>query len=74
MRTIDAASFKQQCMALLEELDPDGLVITSYGKPVARLLPFEHEHAKLIGSLHDKVKIRGDILSTGTDWDASGSS
>ena len=74
MKTIGSAKFKEQCLALLDNLDQDGLVITKRGKPVARLLPFERQHAELIGSLRHKVKIRGDILSTGIAWDASAES
>ena len=74
MKTIGAAKFKAQCLALLDDLEPDGLVITKRGKPVARLLPFDRQHAELIGSLRDKVEIRGDILSTGIEWDAGAQS
>ncbi len=74
MKTIGAAKFKAECLALLDDLDPDGLVITKRGKPVARLLPFDRQHAELIGSLRDKVEIRGDILSTGIEWDAGAES
>ncbi len=69
MKTIDAAVFKEQCLELLDNLDQEGLVVSRRGKPVARLIPFEHQHAELIGSLRHKVKIRGDILSTGFDLD-----
>ena len=71
MKTVGAAKFKEQCLALLDNLEPDGLVITKRGKPVARLLPFDRQHAELIGSLSHKVEIRGDILSTGIGWNAS---
>ena len=71
MKTIGAAKFKERCLALLDDLDQDGLIISH---PVARLLPFEHQHAELIGSLRDKVEIRGDILSTGIEWDAGAES
>ena len=74
MKTIGAAKFKEQCLALLDNLDQDGLVVTKRGKPVARLLPFERQHAELIGSLRRKVEIQGDILSTGADWDADAES
>ncbi len=74
MKTIGAAKFKEQCLALLDELDDDGLVITKRGKPVARLLPYERRHAELIGSLSRKVKVRGDIFSTGVDWEAGAES
>ncbi len=40
MTTIDAAKFKEQCLALLDDLGEDGLVITKRGRPVARLLPY----------------------------------
>ena len=70
MKTIGAAKFKEQCLALLDDLGDDGLVITKHGRPVARLLPFERRHAELIGSLGHKVKVRGDILSTGLEWEA----
>lgn len=70
MKQIAAAKFKEQCLALLDEVDPDGIVITKHGKPVARLIPFEADSASLIGSLSRKLTIKGDILSTGADWDA----
>lgn len=68
--TIGAARFKEQCLALLDRLGPDGLVITKRGKPVARVLPFHRDSASLIGSLREKVEIKGDIMSTGIRWDA----
>ncbi len=74
MKTIGAAKFKERCLALLDRLDHDGLVITKHGKPVARLIPFEQQHAELIGSLRDKVEVRGDIFSTGVDWEADAQS
>ncbi|MBI4538064.1 MAG: type II toxin-antitoxin system prevent-host-death family antitoxin [Gemmatimonadetes bacterium] len=69
-RTIGAARFKEQCLALLDSLDPEGIVITKHGKPVAKLVPIESESAELIGALADKLKIRGDVLSTGVSWNA----
>ena len=33
MREIPAAKFKEQCLALLEQVDPDGIVTTKRGKP-----------------------------------------
>ena len=74
MKTIGAAKFKEHCLALLEDLGDDGLVITKRGKPVARLLPYERRHAELIGSLSHKVRIRGDIFTTGIEWEAGAES
>ena len=70
MKQIAAAKFKAQCLSLLDEVDPDGIVITKHGKPVARLIPFASDSASLIGSLKGKVTIKGEILSTGLDWNA----
>ncbi|MYG81583.1 MAG: type II toxin-antitoxin system Phd/YefM family antitoxin [Gemmatimonadetes bacterium] len=70
MKTIGASRFKEQCLALLDRLGPDGLVITKHGRPVARVLPYEQDPASLIGSLRNDLKIKGDIMSTGVRWDA----
>ena len=61
-------------MALLDQLDADGLVITRHGKPVARVLPYDSQDADLIGSLKHKITIRGDIFSTGVRWNADAES
>jgi antitoxin (DNA-binding transcriptional repressor) of toxin-antitoxin stability system len=70
MKYIAAAKFKETCLALLDEVDPDGIVITKRGKPVAKLIPFGTTSSGLIGALAGKVVIKGDLLSTGVDWDA----
>ena len=69
-RRIGAAQFKEQCLQLLDELSPEGLVITKRGKPVAKLIPIRAESSALIGALAGKLTVKGDILSTGTAWDA----
>ena len=74
MKVIGAAKFKEQCLALLDDLGQDGLIITKRGRPVARLLPLERQDAELIGSLRDKIEVRGDILTTGIEWDADAQS
>lgn len=70
MKTVGAAKFKQQCLSLLDHLDPEGLVVTKHGKPVAHVLPYERRFAPLIGSLQDKIRVEGDLLSTGSAWQA----
>lgn len=71
MKTIGAAKFKEQCLALLDSLDAEGLIVTKHGKPVARVVPYDRQCADLIGSLRHKIKIRGDISTTGLSWDAN---
>ena len=69
MRKMGAAEFKQKCLALMDRVDPDGVVITKHGRAVAKLIPMGGEPAALIGSLKGKIRIKGDILSTGIHWD-----
>ncbi len=70
MSTIGATQFKQECLAILDRLGPEGIVITKHGKPIAKLVPIETESASLIGSLAGKIRVHGDLLTTGLRWDA----
>jgi prevent-host-death family protein len=70
MKTVPAAQFKAQCLSLLDRVGPEGIVITKHGKPVAKLVPIASEPAALIGSLKGKLRIKGDVFSTGIRWDA----
>jgi antitoxin (DNA-binding transcriptional repressor) of toxin-antitoxin stability system len=72
MKTIAAAKFKEQCLSLLDHLEPEGLVVTKHGKAVARVLPMARASADLIGALRGRIKVTGDLLSTGLRWDAGG--
>ena len=54
---------------MLDTLENEGVVITKRGKPVAKVIPISSDCADLIGSMKGKVKIKGDILSTGLEWD-----
>jgi prevent-host-death family protein len=74
VKRIGAAQFKEQCLALLDKLTPEGLVITKHGKPVARVIPYPRPSGDLIGSLQEKLEIHGDIISTGLTWDADAES
>ena len=70
MREISASKFKEQCLSLLDHLDLDGIVVTKHGKPVARVIPADSGCASLIGSMKGKVRVSGDVLSTGVHWNA----
>lgn len=70
METIAAAKFKEQCLALLDQVGPEGIIITKHGVPVARLVPVMSQFTDLIGKYKKKIKIKGDILSTGLKWHA----
>jgi len=70
MKSIPAAKFKEQCLALLDEVGPEGLLITKHGKPVAKLVPYTSSCSDLIGSLKHKIKVRGNVFGTGRRWHA----
>jgi prevent-host-death family protein len=70
MKQISASKFKEHCLSLLDRVDEEGLVITKRGKPVARLIPIRTESASLIGKLKGRVKVKGDVFSTGIEWHA----
>lgn len=70
MKQIPAARFKEQCLALLDRVGPEGIIITKRGKPVAKLIPIRTEYATLIGRFKGKLKVKGNIVSTGLRWDA----
>jgi antitoxin (DNA-binding transcriptional repressor) of toxin-antitoxin stability system len=69
--TLTATEFKAKCLRILENLSPEGLTVTKRGRPIARVTPiFPTGHAEFYGSLKGKIKIKGNILSTGVKWDA----
>jgi antitoxin (DNA-binding transcriptional repressor) of toxin-antitoxin stability system len=70
MKKINASLFKEQSLSILENLDPEGIIITKHGKPIAKLIPIQQQSASLIGGLKDQIKVHGDIFSTGITWNA----
>lgn len=72
MRTIAAAQFREECLAILDDVDPEGIVITKGGLPVARLIPVRESRgypSRFIGALKGKGFILGDIESPVSDWE-----
>ena len=70
-KTMPAAEFKAKCLKILDELEAEGIVITKWGRPVARVIPaVEADNKKLIGSMKGKIEIHGDLFSTGMKWNA----
>lgn len=70
-REISATELKAKCLRILDELGAEGIVITKHGKPVAELRPIPTKlNSDLIGSMKGKIRVHGDIFSTGVQWDA----
>ena len=70
-KTVSATEFKAKCLGILDNLDSDGILVTKHGRPIARILPVNsHNNEQLIGSMKGKIKIRGQLFSSGAAWDA----
>ena len=67
MEEVAISEFKAKCLALLERVrqTKKPLRVTRFGKPVAEIVPPSPEagHNDWIGSMHDTMKIPGDIVS-----------
>lgn len=46
------------------------MVNTKQGITVTKVIPTESGCAQLIGALKGKIRIHGDVFSTGLEWDA----
>jgi prevent-host-death family protein len=64
-RQVGAASFKANCLRLIDEVAQQRapLVITKRGKPVAKLVPIDEKPIDLFGYMAGTIKICGDIVS-----------
>ncbi len=71
MKTIAITKFKEQCLALLDQLDEEGLVVSKHGKPIAKIVPYSRQNAELIGCLKHEIKIHGGLYSTDSQWNAN---
>ena len=72
--TVEVGIFeaKTHLSELIDQVASGGedVLITKRGKPVAKLIPIGADSAALIGSLRGKLRIKGDIMSTGIRWNA----
>jgi prevent-host-death family protein len=70
-KTFTVTEFKAKCLKILDELEPQGIIVTKRGQPVAKVLPLRRaKFEELYGCMKDKIKIKGDIFSTGVKWNA----
>ena len=74
---ISAGNFKSKCLKLMDQVQEthEEIVITKYGKPVAKLVPLDQiaPSQPLFGYLAGSVKIKGDIIAPVEEaWEANG--
>ncbi|GJQ57542.1 MAG: type II toxin-antitoxin system prevent-host-death family antitoxin [Candidatus Scalindua sp. AMX11] len=69
---IAAGEFKAKCLKLMDDVQKnhEDIIITKYGKPIAKLTAIENKTPKpLFGFLKNSVIITGDIITpTGEKW------
>ncbi len=66
-----ATEFKAKCLKILDELGPEGIVVTKRGAPIARVMPVATvNHDRFYGCMRDEIVVKGDIFSTGRKWNA----
>lgn len=73
VHSISAAVFKAKCLDLMDQvqLKKTEIIVTKYGKAVAKMVPLSDEGPELFGFLGQSVTYLGDIVgSTGETWDA----
>lgn len=73
MKTISASNFKTHCLSLLDELAKthEIIVVTKYGKPVARIIPYSNSDKKDENPLKDSIVFEKDIVNPiDIEWDA----
>ncbi len=72
--TVMASRFKQQCLALLDNVSATKvpIVVTKHGKPIARVVPIEADRQRkpLKGSVKILAATDEELYSTGESWDA----
>lgn len=71
MKTVAAGVFKAQCLAIMDEVQAkrEPVVITKHGKPVAKLVPADHDNDDIYNFLRGKGAVRGDVIAPAIeDW------
>ncbi len=65
VRTIPAGEFKARCLRIMDEVKArhEEVVITKYGKPVAKLVPADDQIPDAFGILRGTVRYEGDIVT-----------
>lgn len=65
MKTVSAGNFKTHCLSLINEVAQSRsiVVVTKYGKPVAKLVPFDTSKDINDKPLRGSVTFLGDVIS-----------
>ncbi len=71
MQEITVSVFRKKCLALMDHIPDEGILITRHGHPVAKLVPAGESYLDLMGSIPGLVVDRNDdLFSPGIEWNA----
>jgi prevent-host-death family protein len=64
MKTVSVGKFKTHCLSLLNEVAKthESLVLTKYGKPVARVVPFSSDSDSGENPLKNSIVFEKDLI------------
>jgi prevent-host-death family protein len=74
-RIIKASTFKERCLALLDQVARTGvpIIVTKRGRPVAKVVPIDdRQQAPIVGSVRILEDDEELLFSTDERWNAEG--
>ena len=74
MKTLAAAKFKAQCLALIDNVaqNHESIIITKYGKPMVKVVPINEKKDLNLKPLKGAATYIGDIVSPiDEEWEAT---
>jgi len=74
-KEVSASTFKNSCLQLIDRVGQtrEEIVVTRYGRPVAKLVAFDEGKVPLFGHLAGSITIHGDVVAPlNVEWDAEG--
>ena len=73
-RQVSAATFKAECLRLLDEVARQRrpIIVTKRGKPVAKLVPVDEEPIDLFGRMAGTIRICGNVIGPIGDLEWTG--
>ena len=73
MKSVPAAKFKNQCLAVLDEVERTRrpIVVTRHGKPVAQIGPIMNVGSRTKNPIKGSIEFEGDLIAPLEGaWDA----
>jgi prevent-host-death family protein len=70
---VAVTAFKDSCLRLIDRVHHtrEEIIVTKYGQPVAKLVPFEENSRPLFGSLAGSITVHGDLVAPlNIEWNA----